>query len=94
MRDLSCPSAVSVVFALVFLLVLANNAHAYIGPGAGLDLVNYAFGLGSLLTVASFGILLWPFYAILRLIRRQTATQQAQPTVPAVEQSAEGVSNS
>jgi hypothetical protein len=68
------------LFALIVLLVLANNALAYIGPGAGLEQVGYAMSLLAVVGVAFSAVLLWPFYALLRLFRRP----KNQPQAPAV----------
>jgi len=94
MRDRNVLSAVSVVFALLFLLLLANNAQAYIGPGAGLDLIPYAVSLGSVMVAASFGILLWPFYAVLRLIRGKRETHREPRIIAAMELPVEGAIHS
>jgi hypothetical protein len=80
-----------VLFALAVLLVLANNAHAYIGPGAGLEQVTYAMSLFAAVGVAFSAVLLWPFYALLRLLRRKPAP----PAVagPALTADGAGVGN-
>jgi hypothetical protein len=66
-------SILPVLFAVVFVLVLAKPAHAYLGPGAGLDQVAYAISLLAAAGVAFSAVLLWPFYALLRLLRRKPA---------------------
>jgi hypothetical protein len=68
------PSILPAIFAVVFVLVLAKPAHAYLGPGAGLDQVAYAMSLFAAVGVAFSAVLLWPFYALLRLLRRKPAT--------------------
>jgi hypothetical protein len=71
-----------VLFALAVLLVLANNAHAYIGPGAGLEQVTYAMSLFAAVGVAFSAVLLWPFYALLRLLRRKSAPPAVADPAP------------
>jgi hypothetical protein len=68
------PSILPVLFAVVFVLIVAKPAHAYLGPGAGLDQVVYAMSLFAAAGVAFSAVLLWPFYALLRLLRRKPAT--------------------
>jgi hypothetical protein len=75
--DLNPFPALPVFFALSVLLVLANNALAYIGPGAGLEQVGYAMSLMAVVGVAFSAVLLWPFYAVLRLFRRRKGHLQA-----------------
>jgi hypothetical protein len=72
-------SILPLLLAVVFVLVLAKPAHAYLGPGAGLDQVAYALSLLAAAGVAFSAVLLWPFYALLRLLRRKPAgTTSAQ----------------
>jgi hypothetical protein len=75
--DLNPSAALPVLFSLIVLLVLVNNALAYIGPGAGLEQVGYAMSLMAVVGVAFSAVLLWPFYAVLRLFRRRKG--QVQP---------------
>jgi hypothetical protein len=42
---------------------------AYIGPGAGLDLVGYTMALLAFGVTALSAVLLWPVYAFLRWLR-------------------------
>jgi hypothetical protein len=72
----------AVLYAVVFVLVLARPAHAYLGPGAGLDQVAYAISLLAAAGVAFSAVLLWPFYALLRLLRRKPPATTA-PQNPA-----------
>jgi hypothetical protein len=64
---------VQVLFAVAFVLALAKPAQVYLGPGAGLDQVAYAMSLFAAVGVALSAVLLWPFYALLRLLRRKPA---------------------
>jgi hypothetical protein len=74
-----------VLLAVVVLLLLAGNASAYVGPGAGLDLVGYSFGLLMWMTTAFSAVLLWPVYALLRRLRGGKGR-----TAPAVGNVSEG----
>lgn len=57
------------LLAAAVLLLLAGNASAYVGPGAGLDLVGYSFGLLMWMMTAFSAVLLWPAYAFLHRLR-------------------------
>jgi hypothetical protein len=72
-------SILPVLVAVAFVLVLAKPAHAYLGPGAGMDQVAYAISLLAAVGVAFSAVLLWPFYALLRLLRRKPAATTSSP---------------
>jgi hypothetical protein len=57
------------LLALSVLLLAATPALAYVGPGAGLELVGYFMSLAVWVGIALSAFLLWPFYALVRLIR-------------------------
>src|SRR5262249_32806349 len=46
-----------------------DGVLAYVGPGAGLELVGYFMALLVSVGVALFTVLLWPFYALRQRIR-------------------------
>jgi hypothetical protein len=52
---------------------------AYIGPGAGLDLIGYALTLGAYAITAATAVLLWPAYALLRRLRGRKNPPAAAP---------------
>jgi hypothetical protein len=66
---------------LLVLLLAADPALAYIGPGAGLELVGYFIALLATVGVAFFSILLYPIYAVIRFFRGPKAP--ATPETPA-----------
>jgi hypothetical protein len=53
---------------------------AYIGPGAGLDLIPYALTLAMYGLTALSAVLLWPVYVLLRRIRG--GKNKSAPTPP------------
>jgi hypothetical protein len=57
------------LFAFIVLLLWAGTAPAYVGPGAGLELVGYFFGLVAWVGTVFCAVLLWPVYALLRRLR-------------------------
>lgn len=57
------------VAALTILLLAASPALAYVGPGAGLELVGYFMALLATVGVAFLSIFLYPFYALIRFLR-------------------------
>jgi len=64
-----------VVLAWTLALVLAATVptEAYIGPGAGFALLSSFFVLLTTVVVAIASLLFWPFRALLRVVRGQTA---------------------
>ncbi len=62
-----------VLWTIIATLVLANNAMAYVGPGAGMEFIAYAIGLLAMVGMAFFSILTWPFYAFIRWLRGNKA---------------------
>lgn len=66
--------------ALLSVLFLVNSASAYVGPGAGLELIGYTMGLVYLGFTAFSAVLLWPLYALLRRIRGRAKTSAGPPT--------------
>lgn len=79
-------------------LVLANTAHAYVGPGAGMEFIQYAMGLVAMVGVAFLSFLLWPFFSLMRWLRGSkgkpatdpaaapaTAAESAPPAPPGVQ---------
>jgi hypothetical protein len=74
------------VFAVLALFLLAGNAFAYVGPGAGLELVGYSMSLLVWVGVAFSAMFLYPFYSFLRWIRgdkRATVAVAASHATPA-----------
>jgi hypothetical protein len=57
------------LLSLSVLLLQPGRASAYVGPGAGLELVGYFFSLMGVVAVAFTSLLLWPVYSLVRWIR-------------------------
>ena len=66
-RNLS--TVCKVLLAFSFLLLGANRAMAYVGPGPDISFVGNAKTLLAWVLAALSAVLLWPAYALLRRIR-------------------------
>jgi hypothetical protein len=66
---LDVPLACGTLAALSAVLFRADSVVAYVGPGAGLELVGYALTLAMYGLTALSAVLLWPVYVLLRRIR-------------------------
>lgn len=64
------------------LLLLAAEADAYVGPGAGLSALGAVWGLIAAVGTAVVFVLLWPIRALLRRVRGRRPAE-AQPQAPA-----------
>ena len=60
-----------VLLALSVLLLGADRALAYVGPGADVTFISTAMTLLAWIVAAFSAILLWPIYVLLRWIRRR-----------------------
>lgn len=80
-RSLYC--ALKVLCALSALLLLADGARAYVGPGAGLELVGYSTGLLAWVAVAFSALFLYPLYSFLRWLRGGGAGPKDAPAASA-----------
>ena len=69
MRDRNPLLASRFLLAVLFVMLAADHAFAYIGPGSGLEFIGYFSSLAALMFAAFSAILLWPFYALLRWLR-------------------------
>jgi hypothetical protein len=58
-----------VLLALSILLLGADSAMAYVGPGVDVSLIGQFMALLWLVVAACSSILLWPIYAFIRKIR-------------------------
>jgi hypothetical protein len=66
--------------ALAVLLLGADRALAYVGPGADVTFISYAMTLVIWVLAVSWAVLLWPVYALLRWMRgRRNETATASP---------------
>jgi len=86
-----------ILVTLLALLLWADYAMAYVGPGAGLELIPYFIGLLFMIGSAFLGILLYPIYAFLRFIRggkaSSTPSEATSSEQPAAEQQNGQVAN-
>jgi len=83
-RNLS--AAGKALLALSALLLGADRALAYGGPGADVTFISYAMTLLAWALAAFSAVLLWPAYALLRWLRRR----KDQPKAPSPEAGPEG----
>ena len=60
-----------VLLAFSFLLLGADRAMAYVGPGADIAFTSNAMILLAWVLAAFSAVLLWPVHALLRRIRRR-----------------------
>ncbi len=67
----NCSTVCKVLFALAVLLLGADNALAYGGPGVDVTFISTAMTLLLWALAAFSAVLMWPVYALLRLIRRR-----------------------
>jgi hypothetical protein len=70
-----------VLLALALLLLGANSAQAYIGPGADLAFVQQALALFLYALTAASAVLCWPVYVVLRRLRRRKPKSEPAPRV-------------
>jgi hypothetical protein len=70
-------AAWKIMLALAFLLLWENRAMAYVGPGAGLELIPYFLGLLLMVGSALLAFLLYPIHALIRYLRSKKAAPAA-----------------
>src|SRR5687768_9041119 len=63
--------------AALVLLVLPHRADAYIGPGAGFAVLGSFLVIFTTILIAMASILIWPFRALWRAARGQTAPRSS-----------------
>ena len=61
------------LWTALFLLFLAGNALAYIGPGAGISFLGSFFAAIVAVFAALFAVLLWPIRYLIRRMKRLRA---------------------
>ena len=84
-RNLS--TVCKVLLALFVLLLGADRATAYAGPGADVTFISYAMTLLAWVLAAFSATLLWPVYALLRRIRgRKNKPAMTSSIEPAPEE--------
>jgi hypothetical protein len=71
-----------VIVTIFATLLLAGNAMAYVGPGAGMEFITYAISLLAMVGLAFFSIIMWPFYTFIRWLKgNKKAAATEQPSV-------------
>jgi hypothetical protein len=75
-------SVMKVLCALWAVLLLADGAWGYVGPGAGLELVGYSMSLLAWVAVAFSALFLYPFYSFLRWLRGAKAVPKTVAATP------------
>ena len=83
----------NVLFALAVLLLEADRALAYVGPGEDVSFIGYAMTLLWLVLAAFSAALLWPVYALLRWARRRKNKPTAASSLGAAPEEARAVSH-
>jgi hypothetical protein len=82
-----------VLLALSVLLLGADRAMAYGGPGADVTFISYAMTLLAWVLAAFSAALLWPVYALLRWARRRKNKPAAASSPGAAPEGARAVSH-
>jgi hypothetical protein len=82
-----------VLLALSVLLLGADRALAYVGPGADVTFIGYAMTLLAWVVAAFSAVLLWPVYALLRRIRGGKNKSTTAPSIEAAPEEARAVSH-
>lgn len=90
-RNLS--TVYTVLLALSVLLLGADRALAYAGPGADVAFISYAMTLLLWAFVAFSAVLLWPVYALLRWIRGGKNKSTTTASLELAPEEARGVSH-
>ena len=87
------PTVCKVLLALSVLLLGADRAMAYGGPGADVTFISYAMTLLAWVMAAFSAALLWPVYALLRWARRRKNKSRTAPSPEAAPEEARAVSH-
>jgi hypothetical protein len=82
-----------VLLALSVLLLGADRALAYVGPGADVTFISYAMTLLVWVLAVSSAVLLWPVYALLRWLRGRKNEAAPAPSPEAAQEEARGGSH-
>ena len=82
-----------VLLALSVLLLGADPALAYVGPGADVTFIGTALTLLLWMLAAFSAILMWPVYALLRRIRGGKNKSTTAPSIEAAPEEARAVSH-
>ena len=79
-----------VSLALAVLLLGADRALAYAGPGADVTFISYAMTLLVWVLAVFSAVLLWPVYALLRWIRGRKNESATASSLDAAQEEARG----
>jgi hypothetical protein len=90
-RNLS--TVCKVLLALSALLLGADRALAYVGPGADVTFISSAMTLLAWVVTAFSAVLLWPVYALLRGIRGRKNKSTTTSSLEAAPEEAGAVSH-
>ena len=82
-----------VLVALSALLLGADRAMAYGGPGVDVTFISYAMALLGWALAAFSATLLWPVYALLRRLRGRKNKSTMTPTIEPAPEEAPGLSH-
>ena len=78
--------------ALAVLLLGANRAHAYVGPGVDVTFISFAMSLLVWVLAAFSAVLLWPVYTLLADSRGRNKSTTT-PSLEAAPEEARAVSH-
>ena len=88
------PTVCKVLLALLVLLLGADPALAYAGPGVDVSFISTAMALLAWVLAAGAAVFLWPVYALLRKIRGRKDEPTTTPaTAEAAPEEARAVSH-
>jgi hypothetical protein len=82
-----------VLLALAVLLVGADRAMAYVGPGVDVTFIGYAMTLMVWFLAAFSAVLLWPVYTLLRWIRGRKNEPATASSLEAAQEQARELSH-
>jgi hypothetical protein len=86
-------TACKILFALSVLLLGADRAMAYGGPGVDVTFIGYAMSLLTWALAAFSAILMWPVYALLRWLRSRKNKSTMTPAIEPAPEEARGLSH-
>jgi hypothetical protein len=86
-------TACRVLLALAVLLLVADRAQAYVGPGVDVTFISFAMSLLVWVLAAFSAVLLWPVYAMLRWVRGRKNEPAPASGFGAAQEEARGLSH-
>ena len=82
-----------VLLALAILLLGADRAQAYVGPGVDVTFISFAISLLVWVLAAFSAVLLWPVYALLRWVRGRKNESATASSLEVAQEGARGLSH-